>query len=143
MKILLDENVPRPLHDVLRHLLRGHEVDHVGALWPGKKDVQLLHDAAGRYEMIVTNDIGQYDDPEECRAIRQSRLHHVTYALPLDGLEGLALACGAICAALRGAVRELEGVREQRIVRITSLDKSRKRYAITDPRSDPPSAYWT
>lgn len=143
MKILLDENVPRPLHEVLRHLLRGHIVDHVGLVWPGKKDVPLLRDAGLKYEMIVTNDTGQYDDPEECKAIRQSRLHHVTYALPLNGLDGLALACGAICAALRGAVRDLDGVTDQRIVRITSLDKGRKRYAISDPRTDPPSAYWS
>jgi PIN like domain len=143
MKILLDENVPRPLHDVLRHLLKGHEVDHVGEVWPGKKDILLLRDAGTRYNMFVTNDTRQYFDPDECRAIRESRLHHVTYALPLAGLDGIALACGAICAGLRAAVLELDGVREQRIVRITTLDKARKRYAISDPRVDPPSAYWT
>jgi hypothetical protein len=142
MKILLDENVPRPLHDVLRHLLRGHEVDHVGEVWPGKKDIPLLRDAGSRYNMFVTNDTRQYDDPDECRAIRESRLHHVTYVLPLAGLDGMALACGAICAGLRAAVLELDDVREQRIVRITTLDKTRKRYSITDPRTDPPSAYW-
>lgn len=143
MKILLDENVPRPLHEVLCHLLRGHEVDHVGKVWPGKKDVPLLRDAGKKYDMFVTNDTRQYDDPNECRAIKDSGLHHVTYMLPLSGLDGIALACGAICASLRAAVIELDGVREQRIVKITSLDKNRKRYTITNPRTSPPSAYWT
>jgi hypothetical protein len=143
MRILLDENVPRPLHDVLRHLLRGHQVDHVGEIWPGKPDILLLKDAGKKYDMFVTNDTRQYDDPDECRAIRDSRLHHVTYALPKDGLDGMALACGAICAGLRSAVIDLRDVHEQRVVKITSLDKNRQRHTITDPRSNPPSAYWT
>lgn len=143
MKILLDENVPRPLHDVLCHLLKGHQVDHVGMVWPGKEDIALLRDAGKKYDMFVTNDIRQYDDPEECRAIRDSGLHHVTYTLPLNGLDGIALACGAICAGLRAAVIELNDVREQRIVKIASLDKNRRRHTITDPRKSPPSAYWT
>lgn len=142
MRILLDENVPRPLHEVLRHILREHTVDHVGEVWPGKKDIPLLKDAGTKYDMFITNDTRQYDDPDECRAIRDSRLHHVTYALPLNGLDGIALACGAICAGLRGLVGELESVKEQRVAKITSFEKSRKRYTISDPRTDPPSPYW-
>ncbi|MFZ2165377.1 MAG: hypothetical protein WAV45_07930 [Propionibacteriaceae bacterium] len=142
MKVLLDENVPRPLHHVLKTLLRDHDVDHVGEVWPGKKDIPLLADAGKKYDMFVTNDTHQYDSPEECRAIRSSRLHHVTYSLPVGGLDGLALACGAICVGLRAAVLALDTVREQRIVRITSISTSRQHCHISDPGKEPPSPYW-
>jgi Domain of unknown function (DUF5615) len=56
MRILLDEDVPRPVVDLLRHLLRGHDVDHVQLIkWAGKKDLVLYQDAkrAG-YDVVVT-----------------------------------------------------------------------------------------
>lgn len=143
MRVLLDECVPQPLHGLLVHLLKGHEVDHVNTVgWKGKKDIPLLLDAAGRrYDVFVTNNLGQFDDPDECDAIKRSRLHHVTYELDA-GLDGLGRACGALCAAMRGAVTELETVPAQRLVRVTGLAKGKTRYTITDPAIDPPSAYW-
>ena len=37
---------------------------------------------------------------------------------------------------------DLEAITKQRIVKITALDKNRKRYDITDPSVDPRTAYW-
>ncbi len=142
MKVLLDECVPQPLHAILSHLLRGHDVDHVDTVgWSGKKDVPLLLDASARgYQVFVTNNLGQFNDPDECDAIKRSRMHHVTYELD-EGLDGLGRASGALCAALRGIIMELELAPAQRLARVTSLQR-RRRYEITDPATNPPSPYW-
>jgi hypothetical protein len=142
MRVLLDENVPQPLHAILSHLLQGHVVDHVGlSRWRSKQDVPLLRDAGRRYHVFVTNDMSQYNDPAECRAIKDSGLHHVTYTID-DGLDGLARACGALCAAMRGVVAALEGAPAQRIVRVEGLGGRKRRFRVSDPERDPPSAYW-
>ena len=142
MRVLLDECVPQPLHALLTHLLRGHEVDHVNTIrWSGKKDVPLLIDAGRRgYGAFVTNNFGQFDDPTECDAIKRSGMHHVTYDLD-EGLDGLGRACGALAAAMHGLIAELDRAPRQRIARVTGLAK-RTRYTITDPTVAPPSAYW-
>ncbi len=101
----------------------------------------LLIDASHRkYHVFVTNNIGQFNDPAECDAIKKSRLHHVTYGLD-EGLDGLGRACGALCAAMRSVLVDLEGVPAQRLVRVTGLGRGR-RYEITDPAVYPPSPYW-
>jgi len=49
VRLLLDEDVPKPLLPALRRALAGHEVVHVEDLrWKSKKDLQLLPDAAAR-----------------------------------------------------------------------------------------------
>lgn len=143
MRLILDEDVPEPLLRLMQHLLRGHDVEHVSTLgWKGKKDRPLYRDAAARqFNAILTNDVSQFNDPDECRSIQRSGLHHVSYELG-DGLDGLALASAAICAAIRPVVAALAGVSTQRIVRIQGLARSRKRFDITNPATDPPSSYW-
>jgi hypothetical protein len=143
MKVLLDEDVPHPVIRLVAHLLREHEVKHVSELdWLGKKDVRLIGDAARRgFGAFVTQNIGQFNVPEECDAIKRSGIHHVSYEVP-SGLGGFGLASGALCAAIRPIVIELETVTKQRIVKITGLDSSRKRYEMTDPAINPPSPYW-
>jgi len=143
MRVLLDECVPQPMHALLGHLLRGHQVDHVAVVgWKGKKDIPLLADAARRgYQMFVTNNVAQFSDPDECRAIKRSGMHHVTYDLD-NGLDGLARAAGALCAALRGIVGDLDGSSAQRLAKVTSLRAATQRYTITDPEVEPPSNYW-
>jgi len=38
MRLLLDEDVPQPLLFLLKHLLRGHAVEHVSSLgWKGRR----------------------------------------------------------------------------------------------------------
>ncbi|MFJ3621718.1 DUF5615 family PIN-like protein [Streptomyces iakyrus] len=58
MRILIDENVPVQMLEMLRRLLPGHEVQHVSEIkWAGKKDLALLPDAAKRgFEAFLTKD---------------------------------------------------------------------------------------
>ena len=144
MKVLLDEDVPEPLILIVQHLLRGHQVDHVSKVgWKGKSDENLFKDARVRgYGAVVTANIGQFNDPSECDAIKKSRVHHVSYELVESGLKGLGLASGAICAAIRPILDELEQRDRQHIVRIQSLSSSKRRFKITDPAKEPPSRYW-
>ena len=147
MKLLLDEDVPEPLLILIRHLLRRpepkHVIEHVASLgWKSKKDLPLYRDAAQRqFHAILTNDISQFNDPDECRAIQRSGLHHISYELD-DGLDGLALASAAICAAMRPVIAALEAASTQRIVRIHRVASSRRRFDISNPATDPPSQYW-
>lgn len=147
MKVLLDEDVPKPLLPALQRILTGHDVAHVDDLhWKSKKDLRLLPDAAGRgFDAILTNDSKQLDDAEECRAIRDSGLHHIRYRQQTGrgdsgGMNGLALAMGAILAAMRQVIRDLEQADGQRLVLIHEI-RNERRHDTTDPRIEPP-AYW-
>jgi hypothetical protein len=66
-------------------------VDHVHDLgWSKKKDIPLLRGAANaHYQVFVTNDSNQLEDPRETEAIRKSRLHHVRYGQRHPGLQAL------------------------------------------------------
>lgn len=147
MRLLLDEDVPEPLLPLIRHLLRRrdpkHVIENVASLgWKGKKDQPLYRDAAERqFDAILTNDISQFNDPDECRAIQRSGLHHISYELD-DGLDGLALASAAICAAIRPVIADLETAPTQRIVHIHRVSKARRRFDIFNPATNPPSRYW-
>ena len=143
MKVLLDEDVPVPLIRLLRHILKGHTVDHVYEVgWKGKSDVDIYKDARTRgYDVVITNNIRQLNDPDECDAIKKSRKHLLLYNMD-SGLQGLALASGAICAAIRPVVEDLATRGRQHLVRITGLASGKKRYAISDPAQHPPSPYW-
>src|SRR6266536_6553770 len=81
MQILLDEDVPIQVLQILRRVLKCHDVDHVEAIrWKGKKDVFLIADAATRgYHLLLTNNRKQLADPRECDAIKKSGMHHVRY----------------------------------------------------------------
>ena len=94
MKVLLDEDVPQPWVRLVEHLLERHEVRHVSQLdWSGKKDVPLVSDAARRgFDAFVTQNIGQFNDPAECDAIKRSGMHHISYEMPPTGVRGLGLA---------------------------------------------------
>lgn len=66
-------------------------------------------------------------------------MHHVRYRLP-NGLDGLAAAMGAVMAAIRPIVRELEHADGQRLVLIQDV-RPGKRHTSVDPSIDPPP-YW-
>lgn len=141
MRLLLDEDVPQPLLQLLKHLLRGHVVEHVNSLgWKGKRDASLYNDARNRFDAILTNDLKQLSDPDECRAIQRSGLHHISYELA-DDLDGLAMATAAICAAIRPIIATLDRESGQRLVRIHGIASSRRRFDMTNPATDPPT-YW-
>jgi hypothetical protein len=142
MKLLIDEDTAVQLVEPLRHVLVGHEVAHISGLsWKGKKDRQVLPDAKGAgYHPLITRDRAQFSDPGECDAIKKSGLHHVRYG-QRQGTRGLALALGAIIAAMPMVVEELENASGQRLILVTAIDP-RRRFDITDPRKTPPSPYW-
>lgn len=143
MRLLLDEDVPVQLLEPLRRLLPRHQVDHTEGLgWKGKKDRFLLADARGRgYEVLLTNDSAQLDNADECRAIRDSQLHHVRYHQDTRrGVDGLALAIASVLAAIRPILDELVDVDAQRLVAIRAIQPGR-RHRTTDPRVEPPP-YW-
>lgn len=143
MRILLDEDVPRQVVDVLKHVLRGHVVDHVHLIkWSGKPDNMIYRDASrAGYDAVVTNDAAQMADPDECREVKRAGLHRISYKQRHPGLQGLAIAVGSLVAAMPGVVDILSNADGQRLVHITGIDPTRKRYEITDPRRDPPP-YW-
>lgn len=147
MKLLLDENVPRPMAEIVRILLKAHEVVHVHELkgWTGTKDIELYAKAkAEGFEVVITNDTKQLSRPLEVAAIAQSGLHRIEYRQnnKHGGLVGLGTAIATVCAALPHALSELEAADGQRLVSLTSIDPTRqKRLQITDPAVAPPK-HW-
>jgi hypothetical protein len=142
MRVLIDEDTAVQQLKPLRHLLSRHTLDHVALInWKGKKDRSVLADARNaRYDVIITRDHNQLNDPAECDAIKKSQLHHVRYAQRREGMAGLGLALGAIIAAMPMVIDDLEQADGQRLVHVTGLDPFR-RFEITDPAAAPP-AYW-
>ena len=138
MKVLLDEDVPQLLLPVLRTVLAGHVVDHVvDRGWGGKKDVPLLRDARQQgYEVFVTNDRKQRQDPEEMRSIVRSGMHHVTYVAD-SGKEGLARAIASVVAAMTPVMVLLDEATEQQLVQITKLQRRRVAFTSSGVRESP------
>ncbi|MFI7385027.1 DUF5615 family PIN-like protein [Streptomyces sp. NPDC049813] len=147
MKLLLDENVPRPMAEIVRILLKAHDVVHVHERkgWTGTKDIELYAKAkADGFEVVITNDTKQLSRPLEVAAIAQSGLHRIEYRQnnKHGGLVGLGTAIATVCAALPHALSELEAADGQRLVSLTSIDPTRqKRLQITDPAVAPPK-HW-
>ena len=143
MRVLLDEDVPVQLIEILRKVLPAHQVDHIhGIGWSGKLDPFVYADAAkAGYDVFVTNDGAQMDDPAECRLVKKSKMHRVAYSQRNTGVRGLALAVASVVAAMPDVMAELANADGQRLVTIHAVDPSRKRCTITDPKKDPPK-YW-
>jgi hypothetical protein len=142
VKILLDENVPIQTLDLLSRVLRGHEDDHVDRIrWKGKKDSFLLPDAASAgYDVLVTKDSNQLEDPAECRLIRRSKIHHVRFRQG-EGIRGLGAAVASVIVAMPQVITELEAADGQRLVRIEGINPVKRRHTTIDPNVNPP-AYW-
>ena len=137
----MDEDVAIQVIEPLRRVLQDHDVDHIKKIgWASKEDRYVFADARKKgYDVLVTKNIGQLSDPEECTALKRSGLHHVVYEQKDEGLEGLGKALGSIFAALPGIVRRLETESSQRLVRIVAVAGTR--FEVTDPAVDPPT-YW-
>ncbi|MYS79480.1 DUF5615 family PIN-like protein [Embleya scabrispora] len=147
MKLLLDENVPRPMAEIVRILLAAHQVVHVHELdgWVGTKDIELYAKAkAAGFHAIITNDVKQLSRALEVAAIAESGLHRIQYRQnnKHGGLVGLGTAIATVCAALPHAIAELETADGQRLVSLTAVDPSRhNRLQVTDPNASPPK-HW-
>ncbi|WP_200302638.1 hypothetical protein [Streptomyces adelaidensis] len=77
MRLLVDENTAVQLLVPLRYVLPQHQVDHVTEVkWSGEKDVQLLLDAARKgYDVLLTKDGRQLEDPDETDSIKKAGIH--------------------------------------------------------------------
>lgn len=136
MRVLLDEHVPVQVIELVAHLLLPHEVKHVHDVgWDGKKDKFLVVDAANRgFQVLVTNDRNQLNDPEELKKIKKAGIHHVTYSHKVQRLRGLGLAMGAVVAAMPIVMETLQEVSGQRLVSIKGLSSSPSaRFQVIDP----------
>lgn len=144
MKVLLDENVARPLSDVLKSFLerKGHRIDHVHDLaWSGTKDVELYRRArAEAYDAILTSDEKQLKRAAEVAVIAASGIHRIQYSHPSrGGLVGIGVAIGTVAAGLTVALEELEGAPSQLLIKLRGIDPSRSsRIVVTDPARDAP-----
>lgn len=145
MRILLDENVARPLHAALRTFVTNHQLTHVLDLdgWSGTKDVQLYRHAADEgFDAILTNDEKQLHRPLEVAAIAESGLHRIQYGHRNQGLIGLGVAIGSVCSGLPLALAEMEQADSQRLIQLRGIDPTAgSRLRIVNPRLDPPK-FW-
>ncbi|MQY15443.1 hypothetical protein SRB5_56250 [Streptomyces sp. RB5] len=144
MQILIDENVPVQVLEMLRRLLPKREVWHVSEIkWAGKKDLALLPDAAKKgFGAFLTRDARQLEDPWETEAIKKSGMHHIRFTQGHKGMTGLGLAMGAVVAAMPLIVTELDDVGSQQLIHIKGLNPSGKhRFDRVDPAKSPPP-YW-
>jgi hypothetical protein len=143
VKILLDEQVPEPALQPLQFMLPGHQVDHVQSIrWKGKQDLQLIPDMAKRdYLVLVTADIAQLEDHEECAAIKKAGIHHVRFERHGRGIASTASAIATVVAGVPMVVPLLEG-QPQRLVELGVVKCGQTRFKIVDPERDPPTLYW-
>ncbi|MGW0195153.1 PIN-like domain-containing protein [Nonomuraea sp. NPDC003201] len=95
MRLLLDENVPTPLHQVLTTFILNHEIVHLLNLdgWSGTRA------AADGFAAILTNDGRQMQRPREVAAIAASGIHRVEYSHKHPGLVGMGIAIATVGAA--------------------------------------------
>ena len=135
MQVLVDEGMPVQLLEPLR-LNRAHEFDHINELrWKGRLDQPLFRDAAARgYEVILTLDVNQLSDAEECRALRRSGLHHISLqqGRSVRGVKGAARVVASVIAAMPYVLEDLEDANGQRIVEL-SLFSAARRHELFDP----------
>jgi hypothetical protein len=144
VQILVDEGMPVQLMEPLRRN-RTHGFDHIDDLrWKGRLDQPLFREAADRgYAAILTLDVNQLSDPDECRALRRSGLHHISLhqGRTISGLKGLARVMGSVIA-VPYVLEDLDQAPGQRIVEL-SLLSARRRHAMFDPRTEPSRyPYW-
>lgn len=145
MRLLLDENVSRPLHHAITAFVLNHEIVHLLDLdrWSGTKDEKLYPRAAAEgFQVVLTNDARQMQRPREVAAIAASGLHRVEYPHKHPGLAGVGLAIATIAAGLPAALALLTEADGQRLVTLRGIDPTpASRLRVVDPAVSPPK-YW-
>ena len=139
MRLVVDEGVPVQVLDPLRRN-HGHEFDHVNALgWQGKLDEFLFRGATrAGFEGIVALDVGQLADPDECKRLKRSGLHHVSVrrGSRVQGRKGVARVIASLAAAMPWVLEDLEAALEQRVAEV-ALFTGGARHKLFDPRREP------
>ncbi|HVE69284.1 MAG TPA: hypothetical protein VNB64_11955 [Solirubrobacteraceae bacterium] len=137
MQLLLDEGLPVQLIEPLRRNAP-HTFDHIDDLkWKSKKDEFLLPDAAARgYDALVALDVGQLTEPDLCRVLKKSGLHHISLrqGRTVKGKKGLARVIASIVVAMPYVLDDLEVEAEQRIVPLQLLAAG-ARHEVWDPKT--------
>lgn len=145
VRLLLDENVSRPLHQAITAFVLHHEIVHLLDLdrWSGTKDEKLYPRAAAEgFHVVLTNDARQMQRPREVEAIATSGLHRIEYPHRHPGLIGIGLAIATVAAGLPVALALLAEADEQRLATLRGIDPTpASRLRIVDPTVSPPK-YW-
>lgn len=120
-------------------LNHGSTFDHVDSIgWKGKKDPNLIRDAVKwDYEGLVVLDVNQLADPDECKELKQSGLHHVSLrqGSRVSGRTGVARVIGSLVAAMPYVIEDLIKATRQQVVEV-SLLAATARHEIFDPRRE-------
>ena len=145
MRLLLDENVPRPLHQILTTFILNHEIVHLLDLsgWSGTRDEELYpRAAADGFHVVLTNDGRQMERPREVAAIAASGLHRIEYPHKHPGLVGMGIAIATVAAALPTALALLETADRQQLITLRAVDPTAAaRLRVVDPACAPPK-HW-
>ncbi|MEU9832024.1 hypothetical protein AB0D67_10850 [Streptosporangium sp. NPDC048047] len=145
MRLLLDENVSKPLHQAIGAFVVGHEIVHLLDLdcWSGMRDERLYPRAAAEgFHVILTNDARQMQRPRKVEAIAASGLHRIEYPHKHPGLIGLGLAIATVAAGLPAVLALLAEAHGQRLVTLRGIDPApASRLRVVDPAVAPPK-YW-
>ncbi|MDF5753149.1 hypothetical protein [Spongiactinospora sp. TRM90649] len=89
MRLLLDDDVPRPVHQVLTSFVLSHDIVHSLDLagWSGTRDEALYPRAAAEgFHVVVTNDGRQMQRAREVAAIAATGPHRIEYPHKHHGL---------------------------------------------------------
>jgi hypothetical protein len=84
-------------------------VDELG--WKGKLDHNLFRDAASRgFDGLIVLDVDQLADPDLCRALKASGLHHISLrqGRRVKGKAGVARVIASIIGAMPYVLADLE-----------------------------------
>ncbi|MFD0883018.1 hypothetical protein ACFQ08_00340 [Streptosporangium algeriense] len=145
MRLLLDENVSRPLHQAIKAFILNHEIVHLLDLdrWSGTKDESLYPRAADEgFHAVLTNDARQMQRSREVAAIAASGLHRIEYPHRHPGLAGVGLAIATVAAGLPVALELLTEAEGQRLVTLRGIDPMpASRLRVVDPAVSPPK-HW-
>ncbi|MCP2327299.1 hypothetical protein HDA40_005806 [Hamadaea flava] len=135
----------RPLHRAIITFVTHHEIAHVIDLagWSGTGDLDLYDRAAQEgFHAILTNDSRQLSRQLEVEAIARSGLHRIQYSHKINGLQGLGVAIGSVCAGLPIALDVLATAPSQRLIKLKGIDPTPgSRLEVTDPSTAPPK-FW-
>ncbi|MFC6080443.1 PIN-like domain-containing protein [Sphaerisporangium aureirubrum] len=147
MRLLLDENVPIPLHRVLSTFILTHEIVHLLELqgWSGTRDEYLYPQAAAEgFHVVLTNDGRQMQRPREVAAIAASGVHRIEYPHKHRGLAGMGIAIATVAAGLPSALTMLEEADGQRLITLRGVDPTAaSRLHVVDPKVSPPKFWFT
>jgi hypothetical protein len=145
VRLLLDENVPFPLHQVLTSFVLSHDIVHLLDLpgWSGTRDEALYPRAAAEgFHVVLTNDGRQMQRPREVAAIAASGLHRVEYPHKHPGLVGMGVAIATVAAGLPSALAMLEEAGGPRLITLRGVDPTvGGRLRVIDPAMNPPK-FW-